>query len=148
MTVQSKPITSKDSAVVNRARLKRQRGTVERWSALVILFASFAGTIAALSGGWGALISAPSLTPILGGLIFQGVLTYLEWHYYDHKPISWGARIFDTGLTAWGYGPLVVAPLAAFLAARGISSAEQAAWAIIAIVSFLTAWYPESRLVD
>jgi hypothetical protein len=148
VTVQSKPIAAKDSAIVNRAKLRRQRGAIERWSALVILFASFLGTIAAMSGGWPALIAAPSLTPIIGGLIFQGVLTYLEWHYYDHKPISWAARVFDTGLTAWGYGPLVVLPLAAFLAARGVSSAEQGAWAIIVIVSFLTAWYPESRLVD
>jgi hypothetical protein len=146
--VTSRPISSKDSAIVGRARLRRQRGSIERWSALVILFASFLGTIAAMSGGWPALISAPALTPILGGFIFQGILTYLEWHYYDHKPISWAARFFDAGLTAWGYGPLVIVPLTAFLVARGMPSAEYAAWGIIGIVSFLTAWYPESRLVD
>lgn len=153
--VTSKPIESpagrrahKDSAIIDRTKLRRQRGAIERWSALVVLFASFAGTVAAFSGGWDALLAAPTLTPILGGLIFQGLLTYLEWHYYDHVPVSWAARLFDTGLTAWGYGPLVVAPITAFFAARGASSADIVAWVIIGIVSFLTAWYPESRLVD
>src|SRR5205085_6420165 len=54
MAVQSKPIQSrtKESAVVSRARLRKQRGAVERWTAWVVLFVSFLGTVVALAGGW------------------------------------------------------------------------------------------------
>lgn len=148
MAPQTQARPAKQSAVVSQAQLKKQRGTIERVTALIVLFVSFAGTIAALSGGWPALLASPQLTPIIGGIAFQAVLTYLEWHYFDNVPIAWGARLFDTAFTAWGFGPLFVTGLTALLASWGVPQPEYAAWGVIGVVSFLTAWYPESRLVD
>lgn len=138
----------KDSAVVSRARLRRQRGAIERYSAIVLLFVSFAGTIAALSGGWAALFSDPHITPIVGGLVTQAVLTHLQWHYFDKPHISRPSRVADAVLTALGYGPLLHTGLMGILATRGIPEPWYAAWAIIGLASYLLAWYPESRLVD
>ena len=146
MAVQSRPI--KDSAVIDRATLRRQRGAIERYSAFVLLFVSFAGTIAALSGGWPALIAAPRIAPIVGGIVAQAILTHLQWHYFDQPHISRPSRVADAVLTALGYGPLVQAGLMAWIASHSVPEPWYAAWAIIGGVSYLLAWYPESRLVD
>lgn len=147
---------AKESAIVSRARLRQQRGAIERWTALVVLFFSFAGTIAALAGGWPALITDPRVAPILGGLALQGLLTYLQWHYYDKRLISRPSRIADAALTALGYGPLVLSWLMEAITER-IAAGPDAppsdlpwylAWAVIVLVSYGVAWYPESRLID
>jgi hypothetical protein len=145
----------KASAIVDRSSLRRQRGAVERWSALVVLLISFAGTIATFAGGWltlieGARAGEPSWAAIIGGIAFQGLLTYVQWHYYDRRALSWISRGIDTALTAIGYGPLVVVALAGWIASRGVEAPTnlQFAWGVIVLVSFLAAWYPESRLVD
>jgi len=153
MAVRSTSMGRKESAVISRARLRQQRGAVERWTALVVLFASFLGTIVALAGGWPVFIaSLRALTPnwaaILGGLAVQGLLTFLEWHYFDQPIIAWGARVFDTIATAVGYGPLVIVGLTALLDTRGVPSSLYVAWFIIGLASLATAWYPESRLVE
>lgn len=145
--------TGKESAIVRRSTLRRQRGTIERYTAWIVLFVSVLGTIAALAGGWTPLIASivtlkPNWAAIGGGIGIQALLTYMEWHYYDVFFISWPARTADTIATALGYGPLVVVALAAFLAAKGVPSSGYAAWGVIGLVSFLIAWYPESRLVD
>lgn len=139
---------AKDSAIVSRARLRKQRGAIERWSAFVLLFVSFLGTIAALAGGWPALLSAPRIAPIVGGLAVQAGLTYLQWHYYDNRLLSRPSRMIDAALTALGYGPLFLTWLMGELAARGVPEPWYIAWAIIGLVSYGLAWYPESRLVD
>lgn len=150
MAVQSK-LTSKRSAIVRRETLDAQRGAFERWSALVVLFFSFAGTIAALSGGWQALRTDPQLAPIAGGLALQGIFTAAEWWYGDGRG-PWIYRIAlcaDAALTTVGYGPLIVPWLGGWAAARGASWAgEPVAWLIVGVVSLLVAWYPEKRLID
>lgn len=162
MTVRSTPLRdeeaerrSKESAVVSRASLRRQRGSIERWSAFVLLFVSFAGTVATLSGGWEPLFTAPRLVPIIGGIAIQALLTHLQWHYFDRPHISRPSRVADAVLTALGYGPLLHAGLVGWLAGHGVpNTAEQGnfawygAWLIIGLVSYALAWYPESRLVD
>lgn len=144
--------SKKESAVLSRAQLRQQRGAVERWTALVILFVSFLGTIVALAGGWPAFIGSirtlqPHWAAILGGAAIQGLLTFLEWHYFDRPLIAWGARIGDAYLTAIGYGPLVIGPLSA-LAARYAPQPLYVAWFVVGLASLAVAWYPESRLVD
>jgi hypothetical protein len=144
---------SKESAIIRRATLRRQRGSVERATAWIVLSLSVLGTIATLAGGWTPLIEgvvsrAPQWSAIVGGLALQIVLTFLEWYYFDTPIIAWPARTFDTITTMLGYGPLFSAPLLAFLIARGAPMAIYVAWAIIGLVSLAVAWYPESRLVD
>lgn len=155
MSITSKPIQTrvKESAVISRARLRKQRGAIERWTAWVVLFVSFLGTVVVFAGGWGPFIASivarqPSIAAIGGGIGAQALLTYLEWHYYDVRAISWTARIFDAATTALGYGPLCVAWLIAQLTARDIPQPFYVAWALLGLVSYATAWYPESRLVD
>jgi hypothetical protein len=143
----------KDSAIVRRATLRRQRGAVERWTAFGVLFISVLGTVATLAGGWLPLIAgiralSPNWAAIAGGAAIQALLTFLQWHYFDRPLVSWPARLADTVLTALGYGPLVVAALIAALAAREVPLPFYAAWGVIGLASLLTAWYPESRLVD
>lgn len=154
MSVTSKPMpTRKESAVISRERLRRQRGAIERYTAWVVLLVSFMGSVAALYGGWPALVAdlvvlQPHAGPIAIGIGIQAGLTYLEWHYFDNAPIAWSARIGDAVTTALGYGPLVVAGLAAQLTSQALPDATYLAWGIIGLVSLLVAWYPESRLVD
>lgn len=156
MPVTSTPIAGrvgKESAIVRRATLRRQRGAIERWTAWIVLFVSVMGTIAALAGGWAPLITGvvalrPNWAAIGGGFGIQVLLTFLEWHYFDVPMVAWPARIADTAATALGYGPLVIVALTVLLASKGAPSPYYAAWAIIGLVSLLIAWYPESRLVD
>jgi hypothetical protein len=155
MAVTSTPLTrpTKESAIVKRATLRRQRGAIERWTAWIVLFVSVLGTIAALAGGWVPLISSiatlrPNWAAIGGGFGIQVLLTFLEWHYFDVPMVAWPARIVDMLTTALGYGPLVLIGLVGALVARGVPYPLYAAWAIIGLVSLLIAWYPESRLVD
>jgi hypothetical protein len=158
MTVHSSTPTStqqhKESAIVSRARLRKQRGSIERWTAWVVLFVSFLGTIVWLAGGWPRFLAElwalnPHLvSPILGGCAIQGLLTFLEWYYADRPLIAWGARVIDAYTTAVGYGPLVIVWLTGALADRAVPLALWVAWSIVGLVSLVTAWYPESRLVD
>ena len=151
----------KESAIVSRARLRRQRGAIERWTAFVVLLVSFLGSVAAFHGGWPPLIASikalePHWAALLGGVGIQALLTYLEWHYFDRPWIAWPARIGDALTTALGYGPLVVVGLSTALtpifqpdaATPTVIEGDIAAWCIIGIVSLLVAWYPESRLVE
>ena len=84
MTVESKPL-GKKSAIVTRATLDRQRGAFERLMAAVLLFVSVAGTIAAVSGGWAALIANPQPGSIAIGIAAQVGLTAAEW-WYGYAP--------------------------------------------------------------
>lgn len=141
----------KQSAIVSRAALDQQRGAFERFSALAVLLLSFAGTIAALSGGWAALIATPRIAPIAGGFAIQGALTAAQWWYgagrgrYRYRT----ALLVDSGLTTAGYGPLVVPSLAVYLATKVAGDvAVIGAWVIVGIVAALIAWYPEKVLID
>jgi len=151
MTVESKPLRRKESAIVSRATLDRQRGTFERAMAFGVLFFSFAGTVAALSGGWAALRTNPQPAPIIGGLAIQAALTAAEWWYGKGRG-PWVYRLallIDTALTTLGYGPLVVGWLSAYLVSRGVGElATILAWGLIGVVSWLIAWYPEKTLID
>lgn len=141
----------KESAVWSHTQLQKQRGKVERYTAWVVLFISFIGSVVAFNGGWPNVTALKfSIAGTLGGLVLQLVLTYLEWHYHDKRLISWGARVIDTITTAIGYGSLVLTPLTKYLMSKDVSpeNAVLGAWAIIVIVSFFVAWYPESRLVE
>lgn len=149
----SKTARGKESAIISRARLRRQRGAVERNTAYVVLFVSFLGTVVAFAGGWPAFIASlqslqPSVAAIAGGIGLQALLTYLQWHYFDKPPIAWAARGADTALTAIGYGPLFAPWLTMQLAARAVPESLYVAWAILGLVSLAVAWYPESRLVE
>lgn len=159
MAVTSTPLNrpaapvGKESAIVRRATLRRQRGAVERSTAWIVLALSVLGTIAALAGGWTPLVIGiinldPQWSAIIGGVAIQGALTFLEWWYFDNPLVAWPARAFDTLLTALGYGPLVLVALTAFLVARHAPAPLYLAWGIVGLVSLLAAWYPESRLVD
>lgn len=154
MSVRSGPIQrAKESAIVSRATLRRQRGAIERYTAWVVLLISFAGTVVVFAGGWPAFIASwqalrPSIAAHVGGIAVQALLTYLQWHYYDVRGISWTARVFDAATTALGYGPLFAPWLIEQLAVRDIPAPFYVAWGIIGLVSYGIAWYPESRLVD
>lgn len=152
MTVRSRNTSGpKQSAIVSREALDRQRGAFERFTAFGVLFFSFAGTIAALSGGWTALRSDPRLAPIALGVLIQAALTAAEWWYGAHRG-PWRYRtalVVDSGLTTVGYGPLVVPWLTAYLAARGAGElADVVAWIVVGALAALIAWYPERTLID
>jgi hypothetical protein len=148
MAVRSTPAGQhKTSAIVSRATLDRQRGVVERWSALVVLTIGVLGTVVAFHGGWIPVLALHiSIAALVGGLAVQGLLTYLEWYYNDRLLVAWGARVIDATLTAIGYSGLLVMPLADLL--RNAPYPQHVAWTIVWLVSLLIAWYPESRLVD
>lgn len=142
---------SKPSAVVRRATLNRARSGVERASALLLLLLSFVGTIVALHGGWAPVLAMQiSARAVIGGIVLQGLLTWLEWAYGDRR-INFkylGALAADTLLTISGYGPVIVPLLAPPLAARSVPEPDLVSWLIVAIVALALAWYPESRLID
>lgn len=144
-------IGTRQSAILTRAMLDRQRGAFERFSALAVLFFSFVGTVAAFSGGWTALVDAPHIAPIVGGLAVQTVLTAAQW-WYGAKRGPWRYRIallIDTGLTTAGYGPLIVPWLGAYFTTRGAGElGEPIAWVVTALLAAGIAWYPEQTLID
>ena len=148
--IRSRTTAAKQSAVVDRATLDRQRGAIERYSAFVVLFFSFAGTIAALSGGWSALRDAPQLAPIVAGLALQACLTATQWWYGAGRG-PWRYRLAlcaDSALTALGYGPLIVPWLSTYLAAKGAGQASEiASWIIVGVASLLVACYRERKLI-
>jgi len=150
MTVESKPL-GKKSAIVTRATLDRQRGAFERFSALTLLLLSFAGTVAALSGGWASLRTDPRLAPIVGGIVVQLVLTATEYWYGAGRG-PWRYRLalcFDMVLTTIGYGPLFVPWLTTYLTAHGIGElARVLSWGIVGAVALALAWWPEKTLID
>ena len=124
MTVKSEPLTKerKASAIVTRATLDRQRGVFERVLAFGVLFFSFAGTIAALSGGWSALRADPRLAPIVGGIALGSdahVRRMVVWRRARSLPYR-AALLIDATLTTIGYAPLIVPWLAAYLMSKGI----------------------------
>lgn len=139
----------KESAVISRAQLRRQRGKVERYTAWVVLFVSFIASVVAFNGGWSNVLALKfGIAATLLAVGLQILLTYLEWHYYDKPIISWGARLVDTATTALGFGPLALPALTAYLSSRAIPAEVIVSWLIIGIASLGVAWYPESRLVD
>lgn len=161
MTVRSKPMgDTKDSAIITQGQLKKQRGAIERWSAFVVLFLSFLGSVVAFHGGWLPLINSlralqPNWAMLIIGIGLQAGLTYLEWHYFDNPLIAWPARLVDAATTALGYGPLVherltlaLTPEAAQQVPEAIKQWGIASWCIIGLISLIIAWYPENRLVD
>lgn len=151
MAVQNKPLRSKDSAIVSRAALDRQRGAFERLMALGILFFSFAGTIACFSGGWVALATTPRIAPIAGGIGTQIALTAAQWWYGAGRG-RWRYRLallIDAVLTTLGYGPLIVPWLTPYLAGKGVGEvAEPLAWIVVGVVSLAVAYIPERTLID
>lgn len=147
MSVRSQP--AKQSALWTRAQLARARGPVERATAWIVLVVSFVGTIVALHGGWAPILALHfSAWAIIGGLLLQGLLTWLQWAYQHNRLLCWGSRIIDATLTAYGYGPLFIMALTAYLVSRGIPEFLYVGWLLIGLVSLGLAWYPESRLVD
>jgi hypothetical protein len=151
MSVTQKPMRDKPSAIITRAQLDRQRGAFERFSAFGLLFFSFAGTVAALSGGWTALRNEPHLAPIVGGIALQLALTAAEYWYGAGRG-PWRYRIalcIDSALTTIGYGPLFVPWLTTWLAGHNLGEmAAPGAWLIVAIAAFALAWWPEKTLID
>jgi hypothetical protein len=139
----------KQSAVVSRAQLERGRGRVERLTAYVVLLVSFVGTVVALHGGWGVVLtSGLQVRALAGGVLLQIVLTWLQWSYHHIRALCWGSRLIDAAFTAYGYGPLFIVALVGYLTERSIPQPLFAGWFILGLVSLLLAWYPESRLVD
>ena len=152
MSVKQQPLNGKQSAIVSRQTLDRQRGAFERLSAAGLLFISFAGSIAAVSGGWNLLLSHPQAGAIITGVLVQVALTAAEWWYGAGRG-RWRYRValvIDTALTAVGYGPLLAPWLGTYLAARGAGEvlAPVAAWGIVGLASAALAWYPEWVLID
>lgn len=145
--------SGKPSAIITREQLKRQRSTIERVIALLVLLVSFIGSIATMHGGFAPMIATIvdhqyNQAAILSGIFIQALVTFLELHYFDIPLIAWGARVVDTATTAIGYGPLFLAQLMILLYNRGITEPTYAAWAIIGLASLAVAWFPETRLVD
>lgn len=152
MNVKQGPLNSKQSAIVSRKTLDRQRGTFERLSAAGLLFISFAGSIAAVSGGWNVLLTHPQIGAIVSGILIQVALTAAEWWYGAGRG-RWRYRValsVDTALTAVGYGPLLLPWMITYLAARGAGDAlaSMIAWGIVGLASAALAWYPEYVLID
>ena len=153
MTVREQPLNTrrKESAIVSRAALDKQRGAFERMAAIGVLFFSFAGSVAALSGGWAELRSAPRLAPIAVGIAIQVALTAAEWWYGAGRG-RWRYRLalaIDAALTTLGYGPLIVPPLTGYFASKGRDDIAQVlAWIVVGGVSLAVAYFPERTLID
>ena len=148
-----------EPGVISRAAVRRSRTTVEKALAWGVLALSWLGSVVTTHGGWGSFLAAPAPAAIAIGLAFQAALTYLQWAYDDTRWIAWPARAVDALLTALGYGFLFVRSLALVFAITGlpnelwpllwwqVTACGLVAWAIIYIVSFGIAWYPERTLV-
>jgi hypothetical protein len=141
----------KGSAITGRGNMVQTRHWVERAIAIALLIVSVLGTVVVLHGGWAPVRrGAFTAAGVLGGLLLQGVLTWAQWAYGDNKRslVYLVALAVDAGLTAYGYGPLLVAPLASWLGAHAVPGELYAAWLLVIGFALALAWYPESRLID
>lgn len=154
MSVQSRELPTnarKQSALLRRTHLVQVRHKVERVLAVLVWCLSTLGTIVALHGGWGPVLALQiSAGAIVGGFVIQGILTWIQWAYGDHKGnlLYLSSLGVDLAYTIRGYGPVIAPWLALWLASQGAPQPLLIGWLIVALVSFLMAWYPESRLVE
>lgn len=121
--------------------------------AVALVGLSTLGTVAAIDGGWAGLAAfTPSLTALGGGIVLQGLCTAVQWLYRRRR---WSlpyllALGFSAGPTAYGYWPIVSAPLAqlaGFLGATGQASDAVIVLAVVA-AAVLVDYLPEARLID
>lgn len=137
-------------ALMSRKRLHKQRGPIERSTGLIVLILGFVGTIVTFHGGWEPVVRLHLSLAATGMAIgLQVFLTGLQWWYYDKKALSWTSRVIDTGLNFAGYGYIVLPLLTTKLSEHmDTTGALISAYVLHLLLSFLIAWYPESRLVS
>lgn len=142
----------KPGALVSRAQLTASRGWFERILAIIVWAVGFVGTLFTCAGGVAAFVAAPDRPlPWLLAAAIQVLLTALQWWYRSVSPahpVYLGALAIDIGTTAWGHGWYVTPALGAWLAAQGVTQSAIAAWAVIGVLAWFAAWYPEHVAVD
>lgn len=157
---------SKASAIWDREMFVASRGTVERLTALGVLFLSFVGSAVALAGGWSAVLVADKdgawgiawNARMLLGVVLQAALTWAQLAL--PRPAANASRSADAFLTALGYGPLAWPallwlvevvwpwPAATWATPWGAVTNVQAMTALIIYgLAYVPAKWPESRLV-
>ena len=144
-------------ATISRAKLRRQRAWVTWYGAWALLFLGWLGTLVATNGGWGNVLAGRiTLTGTILAIVSQAILTWIQWSWSDHLIAAYISRALDAGLTALGYGSLVIAGMAAWFAAQGIPATIVVrdwtltgllAWFILWLIALFPAWYPEHRLI-
>jgi len=157
----SEPTTSsrrKDTAMLSGAAI--DRGAV-RWmqiGAWLILFGSFAGSVAAFNGGWAPVLADKwhfwrGIDPLAAGVgvTLQVIITWTEWHNRHKKTGAWYllALLIDVILTFVGYDSL----LSPFFASGMIRLTHGSTAAIVGslltlVLSVVVAIFPETVLVD
>jgi hypothetical protein len=152
----ARPVTSrplpetkrKHSAIVRGATLDRMRPGFERLVGVGLLSLSFAGSVLAFNGGWGASINWLGVT---AGISTQVLVTVIEW-LYRHQRLSWqygGVLLIDIGTTIVGFSPLILLPIVSLLTAIGaVEYTGIIGWGVIVLASILLAAVPERILID
>lgn len=164
-TMQRSPVgTTKDTAVINGAKLRRMRTPLERLVGFALLFGSILGNILAFNNG---RLSPITPTAIGLGVGAQALLTLLQWVYCPHgrglmghvATLKWqylASVAVGTGLSIVGYATVLYAPaLRVFspiprlqFTLAGISGPILATWLLITVVSLVIEVIPENILVD
>jgi hypothetical protein len=161
-TVRSKPIGDarrKDTAVIRGETVDKAAIGIMRYGAIVLLAVSFVGSVVALNGGWAPIIEAwpkpwlgVSVLAAVVGIGLQAWLTMIQWHKRHNKlSLLYITHLtIDATLTFLGFYPILVPFLTGGFDKLGLEaqSAQNAAFALTAVLAFILAKIPEEMLVD
>lgn len=126
-----------------------------RWTSLIVLAASFLGTIIAINGRWPTswrFWEQVSTLAIVGGIALQGLFTLFEWGFRKRRldPRYFAPFLLDVAGTYIGYSLLLVPAFTTAFVRTGLPEPGPALLAHLGVVllSVFAAYYPEQNLVD
>src|SRR5687768_14916220 len=84
-----------------------------RWTSLIVLAASFLGTIMAINGRWPTswqVWREVSVVALVAGVAFQGIFTLFQWGFRKRRtdPRYFVPFLLDVAATYLGYSVLLV----------------------------------------
>ena len=160
--VRSTPLHEKrkPTAIVSGEGAERAANSVIRYTSIIVLAASFVGTIIAINGRWpttgqfwtGTFWSQISVFALVGGIALQSVFTLFEWGFRKRRsdPRYFVPFVLDMAGTYIGFGIVLVAPFTTAFSRTGLSAPIPAiiAHCGVLLLAAFAAYYPEQNLVD
>lgn len=133
---------------IRRQSLRQQRQWITWYLAWSLMLLGFVGTIVTANGGWGQLLSGRfSWNMTILAFALQVILTYVQWAWYDIRPLAYFSRTIDALFTALGYGSVIYVYAIDYFNGYDLFFVSVIYWLITFVLSVFIAWYPEYRLV-
>ena len=146
---------AKPTAILRGETAEAAANFTIRWTSIIVLAASFIGTIMAINGRWPTSLQfwrEVSIVAIVAGLVFQGIFTLFQWGFRKRRtdPRYFVPFLLDVAATYIGYSILLIPPFTAAFERTGLPAPAPAILAHggVILLSIFAAYYPEQNLVD